>query len=160
MTLDDRTHRASSYVPAPPSAVYEALVDAHSLAQWLPPTGATCRVDLFEPWEGGRFKFTLTFAAHPGKSGSFTDEVHGRFVELEPGARVVQEISFQSADPAFAGIMTMDWRLTVNGDGTRVAVVADRVPSGISREEHEQGMASTLANLARFVGHSAEPLPD
>jgi hypothetical protein len=35
-----------------------------------------------------------------------------------------------------------------------VTIVAENVPRGISRQDHEQGFASTLANLAGFFGSS------
>jgi uncharacterized protein YndB with AHSA1/START domain len=92
----ETTHSASSCVPATPSAIYDALLDPQALAQWLAPDGATCRIDRLEPWVGGRFRMVLSFAAQPGKSGAFTDEVNGHFVELQPGARVVQAITFES----------------------------------------------------------------
>ncbi len=53
----------------------------------------TCHIDFFEPSPGGHFKMTLTFASHPGKSSSDTDEIDGRFVELVPDERVVQAIT-------------------------------------------------------------------
>ena len=151
MALHDRTHTASRHIPVDPPAVYAALIDPQSLAQWLPPEGATCRIGLFEPRPGGLFKMTLTFASHPGKSSSDTDEIDGQFVELVPGERVVQAIAFHSDDPAFSGVMKMTWRLTPEAGGTRVTIVADNVPTGISRQDHEAGLASTLDNLARFI---------
>jgi len=35
--------------------------------------------------------------------------------------------------------------------GTRVGIVADDVPDGISAEDHATGLASSLANLAEHV---------
>jgi len=133
-----------------PVAVYAALVDPQSLARWLPPEGATCRINLFEPRPGGLFKMTSTFASHPGKSSSDTDEVDGHFVELVPGERVVQAVTFQSDDPAFSGVMKMTWRLTPEAGGTRVTIIADNVTTGISRQDHETALASTLDNLGRL----------
>lgn len=36
-------------------------------------------------------------------------------------------------------------------DGTRVEIRADDVPSGISAEDHAEGLASSLANLAAYL---------
>jgi uncharacterized protein YndB with AHSA1/START domain len=94
---------------------------------------------------------TLTFESAPGKSSKNTDVVDGQFVDLVPGKRIVQAFEFVSDDPAFAGTMTMNWKLEAVSGGTSVTVVADDVPSGISRADHEVGMNSTLANLAAFV---------
>ena len=77
--------------------------------------------------------------------------VDGVFVDLIPGTRVRQQFHFVSDDPAFAGTMVMTWDLANVADGTLVTVTASNVPVGISREDHEKGMASSLANLAVFV---------
>jgi uncharacterized protein YndB with AHSA1/START domain len=146
------THTAMRFVPAPPEVVYEALVRPERLVRWLPPQGSTGQVDAFEPRAGGRIRITLRFATAPGKSGEHTDVIEGRFVELVPGERVVQAFSFRSDAPEFAGVMTMRWELVRQDGGTRVTVTAQDVPRGIAREDHEKGMASSLENLAAFVG--------
>jgi uncharacterized protein YndB with AHSA1/START domain len=122
------------------------------LARWLPPEGATAHIEVFEPVPGGRIRITLTFAAAPGKSSAHTDVVEGSFVELVPGERVVQDFSFRSGDPRFAGVMRMTWRLRPEAGGTLVQVVATGVPVGIAREDHERGMASSLAQLRAYLG--------
>lgn len=148
---DDRTHTASRFIPAPPGLVYGALVDPQRLVRWLPPQGATGRIDAFDARPGGRFRITLTFAAGGGKATADTDVVEGRFVELVPGERVRSETTFRSDDPSFAGTMTMTWELATKSAGTLVTVTARDVPRGISRAEHEKGIASSLDNLAAFL---------
>ena len=85
------------------------------------------------------------------KSSSNTDVVEGEFVELVPNQQVRQRFTFSSEDPAFAGAMDMTWTLRPAMGGTNVAVAAENVPSGISPHDHQVGMASSLANLARYV---------
>jgi len=68
-----------------------------------------------------------------------------------PGERVVQAVDFVSDGPAYAGTMTMTWEVTAAGAGTRVDIVADDVPDGISAEDHAAGLASSLRNLAAYV---------
>ena len=151
MQAGDRTHRAQCFVPAAPHAVHEALVRPEQLVRWLPPQGATGRIDVFEPRPGGRIRLTLHFAARAGKSSADTDVIEGRFIELVPDRRVVQAFSFASDDPRFAGVMTMTWQLDAVSGGTQVQVTACDVPTGIARAEHEQGMASSLANLRAWL---------
>ena len=108
----------------------------------------------FDPRPGGSYRLVLTYAdasAPGGKTGAGTDVVEARFVELLPGARVVQEADFVSDDPAYAGTMTMTWELTAVKDGTRVDIVADGVPDGISAVDHAEGIASSLENLAEYL---------
>ena len=147
---NDRRHTASLLVPATPQAAYDAFVQPERLVKWLPPAGATGRILAFEPHPGGRFEMTLTFDAVPGKSSGNTDVVDARFLELLPGRRIVLAVSFPSPDPAFAGIMKMTWSFDPEGEGARVTIVADDVPAGISRADHEVGLRSTLENLRRF----------
>ncbi len=86
-----------------------------------------------------------------GKTSDHEDAFDGRFAELVPHERIVEEVVFQSADPAFQGLMTITTTLTPGPGGTEVAIVCSNVPSGISESDHQQGMASTLKNLADFT---------
>ncbi|HEV7249934.1 MAG TPA: SRPBCC family protein [Shinella sp.] len=149
--MDDRRHTTSRRIGSTPDAIYAAFLDRDALSKWLPPEGAAGHVDILEPRVGGRFRMTLTFQAATGKSSENTDVVDGRFVDLVRGKRIVQAFEFVSDDPAFAGTMTMTWSLEAVAGGTDVTVVADDVPAGISKADHEEGLASTLANLAAFV---------
>jgi uncharacterized protein YndB with AHSA1/START domain len=152
-----RTDKASRPIAAPPDAVYRALTDPEALMAWLPPTGMSGEALLFEPWESGRYRIALRYesAAPPGgkgKTGARSDISAGRFLALEPDRRVVQSVRFESEDPAFAGEMIMTWSLDLAPGGTIVTVTAENVPPGISAEDHAAGLASSLENLAHFLG--------
>ena len=149
-----RTDIGGRIIHASPTAIYDAFIDPKAQARWLPPAGMTGKFDRFEPWPGGRYRLTLTLTgehATRGKTSANADTVEGRLVELIPGERIVQTADFESDDPAFAGTMTMTWSLRPVGDGTEVTIIASDVPHGISAEDHAQGLASTLSNLAAFV---------
>jgi hypothetical protein len=45
----------------------------------------------------------------------------------------------------------MTWEVTAVDGGTRVDIVAEDVPDGISTEDHAVGLASSLTNLAAYV---------
>jgi uncharacterized protein YndB with AHSA1/START domain len=150
----DRVDRASRRIEARPAEVYRALVDPALLVRWLPPPGARARIDRFEARPGGPFEITLSFDAATGaegKSGPGTDVVKGRFLELEPGRRIVQSFSFESPDPAYAGAMVMRWLLEADGDSTLLSVTAEQVPSGIPADVHEQAMAASLEQLEALI---------
>lgn len=147
-----RTDTASRAIAADPERVYRALVDPDARAAWLPPEGMVARFERFDARPGGSYRLVLTYTDTGGSRGKATadsDVVEARFVELVPGARVVEAIDFESDDPSFAGTMTMTWALEPVGGGTLVEVTAQNVPDGISAEDHAAGMASSLANLAR-----------
>lgn len=149
-----RTDRASRVVAAPLERVYAALVDPEALVAWLPPDGMSASFDRFDPRPGGSYRMVLTYAdasAAPGKSTADSDVVEARFVDIVPGARVVQAVDFVSDDPAFAGTMTMTWEVTAVDGGTRVDIRADDVPDRISAADHAAGLASSLRNLAAHL---------
>lgn len=149
---EERVDRAWRVVEAPVSEVYDALVDGNKVSHWLPPEGATGTLEAFDPRPGGEFRMTLRFSSGTGgKTTQDSDTVSGRFVDLEPDECVIQDFDFVSDDPAFAGTMRMTWGLAWCTDGTEVSVVAENVPSGISKEDHAKGLASSLANLAAYV---------
>jgi uncharacterized protein YndB with AHSA1/START domain len=151
-----RTDKASRLIAGSPDVIYRALVDPALLMAWLPPAGMSGRALLFEPWESGRYRIELRYESAPapggkGKSGNRSDISVGRFLALEPGRRVVQSVSFESDDPQFAGEMIVTWSLEPAPGGTKVTVTAGNVPAGISAEDHQAGLASSLENLAHFL---------
>ena len=150
-----RTDVASRVIPAAPERVYAALVDPDALRVWLPPGGMSGRFEHFDARPGGSYRLVLTYedgAGARGKTTPSSDVVEARFVELEPGVRVVQAVDFAAEDPAFAGTMTMSWELDAVDEGTRVEFRAQDVPSGISAEDHQAGLRSSLENLAAYCG--------
>jgi uncharacterized protein YndB with AHSA1/START domain len=149
-----RTDRGSRVIAAPPGRVWAALVDPRALMAWLPPGGMTGRFERFDARPGGSYRMVLTYAdasGAPGKATAESDIVEARFVDIVPGERVVQAVDFVSDDPAYVGTMTMTWEVTAAGAGTRVDIVAEDVPDGISAEDHTAGLASSLRNLAAYV---------
>lgn len=154
-----RTDRASHDIAAPVGRVFAALVDRDALLAWLPPAGMVGSFESFDARPGGGYRLVLRYGdgeggegAGRGKTSADSDVVNARFVEIRPGERVVQAVDFVSDDPRFAGTMTMTWSVVATGPAsTRVDIVADDVPEGISAEDHAAGLSSSLANLAGFV---------
>lgn len=150
-----QTHTGSRRIRATPHAIYRAYLDPSAVAAWRPPEGMTARVFAFEPRAGGGYRMAFVYAdggqANAGKSSADADVFEGRFVELVPDARIVEAVRFESGDAAFAGEMIITTTLQPTAQGTIVDVVITNVPKGISRADHEAGIASSLANLAAFV---------
>ena len=86
-----------------------------------------------------------------GKTSEREDRFTARFVELTPPTRIVQAISFDSADPAFSGEMTLMVTFEDRDDGTEVTMLFEHIPSGIRPEDNEDGTRSSLEKLARYV---------
>jgi uncharacterized protein YndB with AHSA1/START domain len=141
---------------AEPAAIYAAFADPAELMKWLPPGTMTGHADEYDFREGGRYRIALTYddaaPSTSGKTRERTDVSTGRFVSLEPGKRIVQSVEFDSSDPAFGGEMIMTWSLEPTARGTRVTVTAENVPPGISQADHDEGLRSSLENLARHLG--------
>lgn len=151
-TRPGRTDHAARVIQAPPDVIYQALIDPEAIVTWRPPKGMTGRMEAFEAREGGRFRMALLYdAPGHGKSAENMDVVEGRFLELVEDARVVEVVTFCSDDPAYAGEMTVTTTLSPAIGGTEVAIRCDNVPAGISAEDHQAGLASTLRNLADFT---------
>jgi uncharacterized protein YndB with AHSA1/START domain len=139
---------------ASPARVWAALIDPEALLAWLPPGGMTGSFERFDARPGGSYRMVLTYTDAPGAPGKATadsDIVDARFVDILPGTRVVHAVDFISDDPAYAGTMTMTWQVTPVDAGTRVDIVAEDVPDGISAADHAEGLASSLAKLAAYV---------
>jgi uncharacterized protein YndB with AHSA1/START domain len=138
-------------VAAPPARVFASFVDRDALVAWLPPDGMTARFEHFDPRPGGSYRLVLSYddaSRGRGKATPSSDIVEARYVDIVPGVRVVQAVDFVSDDPSFAGTMTMTWEVTAVDGGSRVDIIADGVPEGISAEDHAAGLASSLAQLA------------
>jgi uncharacterized protein YndB with AHSA1/START domain len=150
----ERTDEATRVIQAPAAAIYRALVDGSARGTWLPPKGMSARVEWFDASPAGGYRMVLTYedgGGARGKSSDDSDVVQGRFLELIPNRRVVEAVDFESDDAAFAGTMTMTWTLTPAAGSTEVRVTASNVPEGISADDHQAGMRSSLENLAAFV---------
>ncbi len=152
--MKKRTDTASRILKAAPDKVYRAHLDPAALAAWRSPQGMTGRFEAFDPRPGGRFRMVLSYAGAEsgrGKTSASDDVVEGRFVELVTDRRIVEQVEFESDDPAFAGAMTITTSLEPVAGGTRVAIRCDDVPEGISAADHGAGLNSTLENLAAFT---------
>jgi uncharacterized protein YndB with AHSA1/START domain len=114
----------------------------------------TGRFERFDARPGGSYRMVLTYSdasGAPGKASTDSDIVEARFVDIVPGERIVQAVNFVSDDPANAGTMTMTWQVAAVDAGTRVDIIAQDVPDGISAEDHAAGLASSLTKLAAYL---------
>jgi uncharacterized protein YndB with AHSA1/START domain len=141
-------------VNAPRVIVYCALLDAAAVVKWMVPDGMTSHVHMFDAREGGLFRISLAYDAPTGtgKTTPQTDTFHGRFVKLVPNELVVEEVEFETKNPAMRGEMTITFALAdANGGGTDLFAVHDGLPRGLSAADNETGWRMSLAKLAALV---------
>ena len=150
----NRIDSASRVIAASPKTIYRAFMDPEALSSWLPPKGMSVHMDVFNPREGGAYKMTLRYESdhsNPGKTSDHTDVSQGTFLELVPDTKIVLAGQFDSEDPAFSGEMIQTWYLEAVLEGTKVTIICENVPEGIRKEDHDEGLSSTLENLAQFI---------
>jgi uncharacterized protein YndB with AHSA1/START domain len=151
--------RVTQLVRAPRSAVYRALLHADDIARWRVPDNMRSEVREFDPREGGYFRVSLTYDSpdEAGKSSAHTDTYHGHFRTLVPNEQVVEELQFETDDPALATVMTMTITLTETADGaTTVEMLHEGIPDSIPKADNELGTRMSLEKLARLVEEEIE----
>lgn len=124
------------------------------MERWLPPDNMTGKMMHFDFRKGGSYRMRLTYAVPQqgrGKTSEDSDEVEVRLAKLKNGKRIEQEVTFESEDPSFSGVMRMIWTFQPQDEGTLVTVRAENVPEGIRPEDHDAGLSSSLEKLARIV---------
>ena len=154
-STSNRRDSASMLIKASPEKIYDAFLDPDAIASWRPPSGMSCEIFEFDPREGGKYRMVFRYnqAQHAaaGKTSAHEDEFTGKFKQLVRNQKIVEEVVFNSEDPAFAGNMIITTTLQQAPGGTEVTFTAEQVPAGISREDHYAGMMSSLRNLASYT---------
>lgn len=152
MKYSERVDRASRHISASPMSAYRAFSEPGSILQWMAPAGMAAAMIAFDFREGGSYRMRLTYSEPgQGKTTADADEFSAQWVRLIEGKYIEQAITFDSADPLFAGVMRMTWTFEAEEDGTLVTVRCENVLAGIRPEDHQVGLNSTLANLAEFL---------
>ena len=149
------TTQNSKDIKATQEALYQAFTNPAALEIWLAPGEMTGKVYSFDLRVGGGYQMSLFYPPSEkesrGKTSEKEDRFTARFVELTPYKRIVQAITFDSVDPAFAGEMIMEVTFEAKDPGTRVTILFSNIPSGTKPEDNEAGTQSTLEKLARYV---------
>lgn len=115
----------------------------------------TGKIHNFDLRVGGGYQMSLfypsTATENRGKTADKEDRYSATYVELIPGKKIVQAITFHSNNAAFGGEMLMEVTFQPIGNYTRVAISFNNIPMGIRPEDNEAGTISTLEKLAAFV---------
>lgn len=145
--------RAERWFDAPPDAVYGVLTDPVLGATWRVPDGMSVEVHEFDPCVGGAVRVSLTYDGEGvGKTAGRTDTYRGRFVELVPDRRLVEEDEFETDDAGLRGVMRITIELEPERGGTRLVAVHDGLPDALPEADNVEGWRQALERLAELVG--------
>lgn len=147
--------RNSKFIKASAEALYRAFTDPTVRSAWQAPGNMTAKVHEFDLRVGGGYEMSLFYPQSErerhGKTSQHEDRFSAQFLELTPSRRIVEAISFHSADPAFSGKMFMVVMLEEKDGGTEVTVLFENIPVGISPGDNEAGTQASLEKLARYL---------
>jgi uncharacterized protein YndB with AHSA1/START domain len=152
--INTRVDTASRIIKADAATIYNAHIDPEAIKQWRPPGDMRCEIYEFDPRPGGCYRMAFIYQGDhrvQGKTSANADEFKGCFVELTPNKRIVESVVFNSEDEAYGGEMKIITLLDPVADGTKVTVRIENVPPGIKPEDHQEGIQSSLENLAAFT---------
>ena len=148
--------RTSRVIRARPEELYAAFLDPTALIDWLPPAEMTGKIHEFDARVGGGYRMSLFYPpdehAFRGKTSEREDMFTVRFAELSPPSRIVETVTFHTADPAFLGEMTITVTLEAVSGGTEVTFLCENLPPGVRAEDNEAGARLSLEQLARRFG--------
>jgi len=150
----NRHTKNSKLIKASPERIYRAFTDPDELANWQVPGEMTARIHYFDLRIGGGYSMSLLYPSSQsgqGKSSEREDRFTAQFLELTPFKRLVQAITFDSADPAFFGMMFMLVTLAEAELGTEVTIQFENIPLGIRPADNEIGTQSSLEKLERYL---------
>ncbi|MCW6536895.1 SRPBCC domain-containing protein [Sphingomonas lycopersici] len=152
-SMNSQSHSASRIIIATPRAIFCAIVDPEVLVKWRAPVGMEAVLLSFDPRLGGGYKMVLRYkdGTGQGKTTADSDVVLAHFEALEAEERIVEAITFENAGPAFGGTMRLTTTMKPVTGGTRVTLLAEEVPAGISEADHVAGMEAVLKNLANLL---------
>src|SRR5262245_36746974 len=145
--------RTARIVKATPERVYRAFMDPAELVTWLPPGDMTGTIHGFDGRVGGGYCMSLLYPPEDdtrrGKTSAREDRVDVRFRELAPARRIVEGVTFVSANAAFAGEMTIEITFDEVAGRTEVTFLCRNLPPGLRPEDNDAGARLSLAQLAR-----------
>ncbi|SFN74430.1 SRPBCC domain-containing protein [Proteiniclasticum ruminis] len=136
-------------LPAVPKTVYETMLDPSKICFWRVPKEMKCTIHEFQVSVGGRVRISLTYLddTQVGKTGDHTDTYHGRFTELKPYEKIVEELQFESEEKSLKNMMTLTFLLEEIKEGTKLTVIHEGLPESISMKDNEQGWLEALEQL-------------
>lgn len=150
-TLNSQVIRASK------EQLYDAFTQPEALLKWQAPGDMKTKIHSFDLRVGGGYDMSLYYPNSAkdvkGKTNDNEDRFNVRFVELVKSEKIVETISFDTANPEFKGEMKMVVTLESKAEGVLVTIEFSDIPRGIKPEDNEAGTESSLEKLSEYVSN-------
>src|SRR5690606_5347573 len=138
-----QTTKNSKIIKATAETVYQAFTSPRALEVWQAPDEMTAKVHNFNLSVGGGYEMSLYYPdsekVMQGKTQGKEDRFKAKFIELIPGKKIVQAVTFESPNPDFSGEMIIEITFEPQEDGTSVTYFFKNIPKGIKPEDNEEG---------------------
>ena len=139
--MDERyTLTVEREIPGPIVAVFDAWLDAATMAQWMSPAPDISVEATSDPVVGGRFRVVM-------KGRGQEIEHVGEYLVIERPTRLV--FTWQS-EPAGDTLVTVEF-VHVTDQRTLVTLTHERFATGEQRDLHRFGWTALLETLARVI---------
>jgi uncharacterized protein YndB with AHSA1/START domain len=131
-------------LPAPRSAVWNAMTKPEQLARWWGPKGFTAPTVDFEPRVEGRYRIAM----QPPEGELF--HLHGEFGEVDPPSRLAYTFVWEPPDPDDREtVVTLTLR--DRGEQTEVSLNQGEFASEERRTLHEGGWTDSFEKLEELL---------
>ena len=149
------TVRLQHTYDATPEQVFAAWANPEALGKWFGPHSHTCKVEVFEFREGGRYQVRMVPTGKDADcEGDPTNDsvCAGQFVEIIPNQRIVMTFDWiENGAPLGDSLLTIE--LSEDGDKTRLSLVHERLPDEQLRDAHESGWQGSLECLEEYLSN-------
>ena len=144
-TAEKASLEIKRFINAPRQRVYQAWTDPAQLKEWWGPKRMQTKTLEFDPRLGGKYRWTLI--TEEGEEMS----VFGEYLELTPGRRIAFTWKWDDDDDwkTHDSIVTIEF--SDRDGGTEVRLIHEKLPSGASRDRHNEGWNSVVDKLEKFV---------
>ncbi len=133
-------------VAAPVDRVFRALTSADELKKWFCPEGFEVPAVEMDVRVGGEYRIQMQ--APDGESYS----VSGTIEELSPPDLLTYTWTWDEDEGEEEHESRVTYRLTPEGEGTKIELVHTQLASDESAGRHREGWTGCFANLSTYLG--------
>lgn len=144
-TTEKTSLEIKRFINATPARVYAAWTDPAQLKAWFGPENVRTRSITADVRVGGKYRWDLT--SPEGEEMS----AFGEYRELLPGRKIVFTWQWEDDKASANRTSVVTVELFEHSGGTELRLKHEQLPSGESRDRHNEGWNSLLDRLERFL---------